>query len=137
MVKNWPKWKKTIFHFFKMLFLWVVKGQKMVQNDKKFCLLCWVSQEPYLIWLLFMVYMCKMIFLGIFFFFHFFKISIFRVVSGVKGQKVVQNDKKFCLPHIPYLRNNTSWFSFMVHMWKVIVSPGGFFVFSSFDFLGC
>ena len=31
--------------------------------------------------------------------FHFFKILIFRVVRRVKGQKVVQNDKKFCLLH--------------------------------------
>ena len=28
------------------------------------------------------------------FFFNFFKILIFWVVSGVKGQKIVQNDKK-------------------------------------------
>ena len=29
-------------------------------------------------------------------FFHFFKILIFRVVKGVKGQKMVQNNKKLC-----------------------------------------
>ena len=30
-------------------------------------------------------------------FFSFFKIFIFQVVRRVKGQKIVQNDKKFCL----------------------------------------
>ena len=32
-------------------------------------------------------------------FFQFFKILIFWVVIGVKGQRMVQNDKTFCLPH--------------------------------------
>ena len=32
-------------------------------------------------------------------FFRFFKILIFWVVSGVKGQRMVQNDKTFCLSH--------------------------------------
>ena len=42
--------------FFKILIfrtvIWVgvvVKGQKMVQNNKKFCLSHYVSQEPYII----------------------------------------------------------------------------------------
>ena len=32
-------------------------------------------------------------------FFQFFKLLIFWVVSGVKGQRMIQNDKTFCLPH--------------------------------------
>ena len=32
-------------------------------------------------------------------FLHFFQILIFRVNSGVKGQKMAQNDKKICLSH--------------------------------------
>ena len=40
--------------------------------------------------------------------FHFFKILIFLVVRGLKGQKLTQNDKKFCLSHSisqePYLK---------------------------------
>ena len=32
-------------------------------------------------------------------FFHFLKILFFQVVSGVKGQKMVQNDKNFSLLH--------------------------------------
>ena len=39
-------------------------------------------------------------------FFHFFKILIFGIIRGeVKGQKMAQNDKKFC----PYLRNRASY----------------------------
>ena len=40
-------------------------------------------------------------------FFHFFKILIFQVVCGIKGEKMAQNGKKFC--HAPYLRNYTSY----------------------------
>ena len=55
----------------------VLKGQKMTQNDKKFCLSHSVSQEPYII-LWFLVYMCKMLISsGVFFN---FKNLIFQVV---------------------------------------------------------
>ena len=37
-----------------------LKGQKTVHNDKKFCLSHSISQEPYIIWLWFLVHMCKM-----------------------------------------------------------------------------
>ena len=49
------------FYFCKNLIFWVrrVKGQKMVQNDKK-NLSHSVSQELYHIWLWFLVHMCKM-----------------------------------------------------------------------------
>ena len=36
-----------------------VKGQKMAQHDKKFCLSHFISQIPCIIWLSFMVYMCN------------------------------------------------------------------------------
>ena len=52
------------FHFFKILNFWVVslvKGQEIVQNNKKFCLLCSLSQKLYTVWLSFMVHMCKII----------------------------------------------------------------------------
>ena len=95
------KWyiSRCFFQFFKILIFWFVrgkkqgKGQKTVQNDKIFCLSCFISQEPFIIWLSFMVHMFKIIISsGVFF--HFFKILIFWVVGGVKGQKKVQNDKK-------------------------------------------
>ena len=41
-----------------MLIFWVVSGvkrQKMAQSEKKNCLFCFISQEPYIIWLSFMV----------------------------------------------------------------------------------
>ena len=40
--------------------------------------------------MLFLVHLCKMIFRW---FFHFFKILIIWVVSGVKEEKIAQNDK--------------------------------------------
>ena len=69
--KNCPEWRKIllvmlpvsgttchcchyVFHFFKILIFLVVRGirdQKMIQNDKKFCLLHSISQEPYMTWL--------------------------------------------------------------------------------------
>ena len=41
--------------------------------------------------------------------FHFFKIMIFRVVRGVKGQKIVHNDKKKSFCRSPSVRINISW----------------------------
>ena len=103
---------QVFFSFFQKLIFQVVrgvKGQKKVQNDKEFCLSRSISQEPYSIWLSFMVHLCNMIIsldVFFFFFFHFFKIFVFWVVSGVRGQKMVQNDKKFVYC-APYLRNQT------------------------------
>ena len=45
---------RHFFHFFKILIFWAVrgvKGQKTAQNDKKFCLSHFISQEPYIRWL--------------------------------------------------------------------------------------
>ena len=39
------------------------KGQKVAQNDKIFCLSHSASQEPYIIWLWFLVHMCKIFFI--------------------------------------------------------------------------
>ena len=98
----------------KILIFWVhrgVKEQKTVQNDKKLCLLRPISQEPYII-LSFLVQMCKMIVSpGVFFN---FKISIFHIVKGLKGQKMARNIKIFCCTF--YFRNHI-WSSFMVHIY--------------------
>ena len=87
--------------FLNILIFWVhrgVKGQKTFRNDKKLCLLCSISKERYIIWLSFMVQMWKMIISpGVFFY---VKILIFQVVKGLKGQKMTQNVKKFCLSHL-------------------------------------
>ena len=74
----------------------VVIGQKMAENDKKFCLSHCMSQEPYIIWLWFLVYMCKMMISPANFLF--FKILIFGVFRGVKGKKwpKITNFNRFC-----------------------------------------
>ena len=80
-VKQW--YLQSFFYFFKILIFWVVrelKGQKIIQNDKKFCPLRSVSEEPYIIWLSFMFVKSSCIF------FFFWKL-IFLVQRGVKGQK--------------------------------------------------
>ena len=86
--------------------------QKMVQNQKRFCLLNAMSLEPYIIWLSFVVDICKMI-ISPGFFFHFLKILIFWFASGIKGQKMTQNDKSFCLLHLISQES-----LFIVHMRK-------------------
>ena len=67
--------------------------QEMALNDKKFCLLCSISQEPCIIGLSFMVHVCKIIVsLGAFFILS--KFQFWGGCEGVKGQKMTQNDKK-------------------------------------------
>ena len=51
----------SFFQNFDFLGCCEVKVQKMAQSDKKFCLLCFISQELYIIWFSFMVHMSKMI----------------------------------------------------------------------------
>ena len=107
----------------------------MVQNDKTFCLPCSISQEPCIIWLSFVVHMCKMMISPGVFFFHFLKILIFLVVSGVKGQKMALNDKNVCpshsISHEPYL----IWLWFLVHICKIIVSSNFFHFFKILIFV--
>ena len=80
--------------FSKFWFFWVVrglKGQKTVQNDKKFCPLHSTSQKPYIIWLSFMVHICKMIISSDFFLIYllFFKFSFSGYIGrgGVGGKR--------------------------------------------------
>ena len=116
-LKSYIKWFSVMILMCKMISPWTfsifskfwfggllgcVKGQKIAQNDKTFCLLCSISQEPYIMWLSFVVQKCKMISPGIFLN-YFFKILIW-VVMRVKGWKMAQNvKKKTCL------RNHTSY----------------------------
>ena len=70
-----------------------------------------------------------------FFFFQFFEILIFWVVGRVKGQKVVQNDKKFCLScFICFNHVHNMIVIYDTHMCKMIISPVSFFIFSKFWF---
>ena len=104
---------------FKILVFWVVrglKGQKTVQNDKNFCLLHLIFQEPYIIYDLHLWYTCmyKRITSPVIFFIYFQNL-VFRVIGGmevrvevVKAQKWSTRTKYFvCLT--PYLKNRTSY----------------------------
>ena len=90
----------------------------MVQNDKKCFWSHSISQEPFIVWLSF----------------YFFKFLIFRVVSWVKGQKIVHNDKKFCLSNSVSQEPCIIWSWFLVHVCKMMISPTVFFIFSKFWF---
>ena len=68
------------------------------------------------------------------FVFIFFLILIFW---AVKGQNIVQNDKKFCLSYFTAQEPYIISLPFMIHKGKIIISPGNFFVFQNFDFLSC
>ena len=112
------------FQYFKILIFQVVSGvkeQKMVQNNKKFCLLHFISQELYIIWLSLNdnIFRCVV---------HFSKILIFWVHRGVKRQKKKknQNDKKFCLLCLMFQEPYIIWLSFMVQMCKIIIFQGVF-----------
>ena len=69
-------------------------------------------------------------------FFHFFKILIFQIVSGIKEQKMAQNHKNFCLLWSISQEPYTIWMLFIVHFCKMMVSPSVFFIFSKFWFSG-
>ena len=56
---------------------------------------------------------------------------------GVKGQKMVQSDKKICLLYSISQESCIIWFSFMELICKMIISPGVLFFFSKSYFLGC
>ena len=87
------------------------KWSKMTKN----CPSHFISQESYIMWLSFM---------GCY---------------GEKGRKMVINDKKFCLfcsmsQELYVIRLS---FMVLVHIFKMIISPGFFSCFQNFDFPGC
>ena len=82
------------------------KGQKIVH--KKLFLLHLISKEPYIIWLSFVVHKCKLMISPGFFFFNF--------DFSVKGQKMVQNEKRF------FLLNSISQEPYIIHHMIVIRS---------------
>ena len=80
------------FFFFILIFQAVREVKKNSPKLQNILSVARTSQESYIIWLSFVVHLCEiMIFPGIF---SFFKILIFCVVRGVKGEKMVQNEKK-------------------------------------------
>ena len=74
------------------------------------------------------------------FFFSFLKklwFSGFLGGGGKRAKKLVLNDKKFCLSHSRSKEPYIIWFSFIVHMCKMVISLGFFSFFHNFDFLDC
>ena len=102
------------FSFSKVWFFRLLGGckcKKMVQNDKKLCPLRLMYQEPCIIWLSFLLRMCKKIISsGVF---HCFKILIFWVVRGVKRPKKKKKKQfkmtKNFVHRALYLRNHSSY----------------------------
>ena len=95
----------------------------MVQNVKKFCLLEFISEEPYIIWLSFML--VKGQYLQVLFpflkkFWFSWSIGGKRAKNGPEWQKIML----LCsLSQEPYI----IWLSCRVQMCKMIISPGVFF----------
>ena len=95
-------------HFwYKILILRVVrglKGQKTAQNDKKFCLSQFISQEPCLIWLWFLVHMCKMMISRAFFF-------LILILWAFRRGKRAKNDPLLLISvfYTLYLKNCRSY----------------------------
>ena len=69
-------------------------------------------------------------------FFHFFKSLIFQVFRGVRGQKKSLKWQKILSITLHISETIYNRLSSMVHMSKVIISPGIFFIFSKFWFSG-
>ena len=129
------KWYLQVtFHFFKILIFQVfrgVKGQKMVQNDKKFCLSLHISGTIYHMIVIYGTHVQNNILRP---FFIFSKFWLLRLLGG-KRAKNGPNDQNILSRSVsqePYI----IWLSFMIHMSKMIISPGFFLSFSKFWFLG-
>ena len=93
--------------------------QKLAQNDKKLCLSCFISQEPYIIWSSFLIIIWSS-FLHISSFFYIFSNFLFL------GSIVV------C--HIPYLSKHTSCDFVFWYTCKMMTSQDGFFISLKFWF---
>ena len=136
---TYAKWwyLQVIFSFFQnfnCLGCYWVKGQNMIQNDKKSCLSYFISQEPCIICLSFMIHLCKMIISpGIFSFYQNFS----GLLEVLNGQKIVQNDKKF-FPSLSISQEPcTIWLSFMIHILNDDISSSFFHLFKFWIFLVC
>ena len=107
------------------------KRAKNVQNEKKLCLLCFISQEPYIIRLSFVVRNCKII-ISPWIFFLFSKFWFSGVLGGSNSKKWHKMTKTLCLlclisQDVYIIRS-----LLLVHMCKRIISPYCFHIFSKF-----
>ena len=132
------------FHFFKIVIFWVVRGERRggegggVKGQTLVQILSVILHISGTIHHMIAIYGTLVLSDNISIcFFDLFKIFIFWVVRGVKRQKKVQNDKKFCLLRSISQEPYIIWLSFILHTCRIIISPGIFFLFSHFNFLGC
>ena len=88
----------------------LVKEQKTVQNDENFFLSYSISQEPYIIWLSFMVHICKMI-ISPSVAFIFSKFWFLGSSGGWKGKKQSKMTNNVC--RVLYLNHK----SYDCHLW--------------------
>ena len=102
-----------------------MKEQKTFQKDKRFCPLHSISQEPYIIWLSFVVYICKMI-IAPGFLFIFSKFWFCRFLMGKRTKNDLKR-QKICQFHSISQKPYIIWLSCMVHFCKMTISPGVFF----------
>ena len=113
------------------------KGQKMAQNDKNFCSLQHlIFQELYIIWSSFMVhmYVSKDNISRHFFIFFFLQNFDFQD-NGMEVQKwpkMTKNSVCHSIFQEPYI----IWLRFLVHMYKMMISPENLLIFQNFDFWG-
>ena len=105
----------------------------MAHKDKKFCLLCAISQEPYIIWSSFLVHICKLISPGIFFTFSKFDFWSCCLGKRAKNGPRWQKNLSCSITQELYI----IWLSFTVHICKMIISPSLFSLFQNIDFPCC
>ena len=124
----------VVFSLFLILIFWPVMGRRGGGLKGKFCLLCFASQEPYIIWLPFIAHLCTMISSHAFSIFSKFWIS--GLLGEWKGKKwsKMKNNNYIC--HAPYLRiacDHDFWYTCV--KWRYLLAFFSFF--QNFDFLGC
>ena len=104
------------FLFFRLLGRW--KGKTWPKMTKKFCLVRFISQELYIIWLSFMVHLCKMMISPGVFFSFFQNFWFYGLLQGEgrgvqRGKKLSKMRKNSVYP-ASYHRNHTSY---DFHLW--------------------
>ena len=128
---------KHFFHFLEIFIFWAIRGENGKKNSPKWKVTI-TSVTRHIsgtvsMWSWFLVQLCKMMISpGVFFIFY--ETLIFWVV---KGQKIVQNEKwQLHLSRAISQQQYSIWSWFLVHLCKMMISPGVFFIFLKFSFFG-
>ena len=123
--------------FFLSLIFWVIRGVKEQTWSKIRKLLSYsVSLEPYIMWFLFMVHMCKML-ISPHYFFIFSKFCFFEL-GGVGGKREKNGPKLEKILSVTLHISGTIHHD--IHLWYTCVKeylPMFFSFFQNFAFLGC